>query len=81
MASAFDDPSVSQHDYLVELIEPVAVVGDEQRRVPGGRGQDVPGQRAAGIGIQVGGRLVEYQQRGALADGIGCVQHCRDPPP
>jgi len=27
-----DDPSVPQYDDLVELIEPVAVVGDEQQR-------------------------------------------------
>jgi hypothetical protein len=61
MAPAFSDPPVLQHDYLVELIEPVAVVGDEKRRASGGRGEQVCGQRAAGLGMQVRGGLVEYQ--------------------
>jgi hypothetical protein len=71
MASAFGDPPVLQHDYLVELIEPVTVVGDEERRPSGGRGEEVRGQRPAGLGMQVRGGLVEYQQRGVGEQGAG----------
>ena len=71
MAPAAGDPPVLQHDYLVELIESIAVVGDEQRRAVGGRGEEVRRQRAASLGMQVRGGLVEYQQRRIGEQGAG----------
>ena len=63
MAPALGDPPVFQHDYLVKLIEPVEVMGDEQGGAPGRDGEQVRGQRTAGIWLEVRGGLVEDQQR------------------
>ena len=63
MASAFGDPPVFQYDYLIELIEPVQVVGDEQDAAPGRSGEQVPGEGAAAVRVKVGGGFVEDQQR------------------
>jgi hypothetical protein len=49
-----------ERDDLVELIEPVEVVGDEEHRAPGRRGQQVAEQSAAGSGIEVSRGFVEY---------------------
>ena len=51
-----------ERDDLVELIEPVEVVGDEEHRASGRRGQHVGEQSAAGPGIEMGRGFVEYQQ-------------------
>ena len=63
MGAALGDSSLPQHYDLVDLIEPVELVGDEQRRAPGRRGEEIPGQGPAAGGIKVGSGLIEDQQR------------------
>jgi hypothetical protein len=50
-------PAIQDHD-LVRLVQAVQVMGDQQDRVPGRRGQQVCGQGAAVVRIQVRGRLL-----------------------
>jgi hypothetical protein len=58
------DPAPVQHDDLVDLVEPVGLVGDQQGRAARGDREQVAGESGRGLGVQVGGGLVEYQQAG-----------------
>src|SRR5450755_487022 len=62
---------LGQDHYLVEAVQTVEVVGDQQRRAAGRRGQQVLGEGQAAFAVQVGGRLVEYDQRGVSEQGPG----------
>ena len=63
MAAAPDDLSLAQDDDLVDLIEPIHVMGDEQRCPPGRGGEEIPGERTSAVRVQVGGGFVEDQHR------------------
>src|SRR5712691_4595089 len=62
MGAVLGDFPLPQDDYLVDLIEPVELVGDEQRRSPSRRGEEISGEGAAAAGVKVGRGLIEYQQ-------------------
>ena len=58
-----------QRDDLVHPLEPFRAVGDEQHGLLGRRVQDVLHQRLRGGRVEVGGRLVEQQNRSACEEG------------
>ena len=63
VAALLGDPSVVEHHDLVNLVEPIAFVGDEQDGTALGGAQQVGGEGPAAGRVQVGGGLVEDQQR------------------
>ena len=63
MAAAPDDPTAAKDEDLVDLIEPVQIVGDEHDAASGGGGEKIPGEGAAAVRVQVSGWFVEYQHR------------------
>src|SRR5690348_3478928 len=62
VAALFGDRSVVEHYDLVDLVEPVAFVGDEQDGMAFGGVEQVCGKRPAAARVEVGGGLVEDQQ-------------------
>src|SRR5215468_3211407 len=62
MAALFGHPAAIEHHDVVDLVEPVALVRDEQDGTALGGVQQVRGERPAGGRVQVGGGLVEDQQ-------------------
>jgi hypothetical protein len=63
VGALLEDLPVVEHDDVVDLVEPVEFVGDEQDRTVLGGVQQVRGERLAAAGVQVGGGLIENQQR------------------
>ncbi len=63
-------PSVEHHD-LVHLVQALQVVGDQQGGPPGRGGQQVGGQRAAVLRVQVRGRLVQDEHGRVGQQGPG----------
>ena len=61
-ASFGDLAAIECHD-LVDLVEPVGLVGDEQDGAAFGGLQQIGGQRLAGVAVGVGGGFVDDQQR------------------
>jgi hypothetical protein len=56
-------PALKHHD-LVHLVQAVQVVGDQQGGPADGRRQQIRGQGAAVLRVQVGGGLVQDEQGG-----------------
>src|SRR5215470_5876215 len=71
VAALFGDPPAVEHHDLVNLVERVAFVGDEQDGAAFGGLQQVRGKRPAAVGVEVGGGLVEDQQRRVGKKGAG----------
>ena len=63
MGAARGHPARVEHHNLVGLVEPVGLVGDQQRAAPGGHLEQVGGEGAARGWLQVRGGLVEDEQR------------------
>lgn len=63
IAAALPHPAAVEHHDLINLIKPVQLVRDEQRRAPGRDREQVRHQRAARRRLQARGRLIEHQQR------------------
>ena len=71
VGTLFGDPAVVEQHDLVDLVEPVTLVGDEQDGAALGGLQQVRGERPAGFRVEVGGGLVEDQQRRAGEERAG----------
>ena len=63
VGALFGDPAVVEHHDLVDLVEPIGLVGDEQDGAALGGLEQVGGQCLAGVWVEVGGGFVEDQQR------------------
>jgi hypothetical protein len=66
-----DRPAGGQRDDLIDEDQAFGPVGDQQDRASARGGEDVAQERLRGLGIQVGGRLVEDQHRSACEQGAG----------
>lgn len=61
MGAALDDAAGLEDDDLVDPVQAVGLVGDQQRRAPGGDVEQVGGEGAARVWVEAGGWLVEEQ--------------------
>jgi hypothetical protein len=71
VAALFGDPAVVEDHGRVDLVRPIGFVGDEQDGTAFGGVQQVRGERPAGVRVEVGGGLVEDQQRGVGEERAG----------
>ena len=72
-------PCVDDED-LVGVAHGRQPVGDHQRGTPGERRVERPLHRRLGLAVQVGGRLVEHDDRGALSSSRAIARRCFSPP-
>jgi len=63
VGAALDDAAGLEDDDLVDPVQAVGLVGDQQRRAPGGDVEQVGGEGAARVRVEAGGWLVEDEQR------------------
>jgi hypothetical protein len=71
VGAALDYPPGFQDHDLVDMVEPVELVGDEQCASSGGDFQQVGCKGLARVRVEAGGRLVEDQQRRVREQGPG----------
>jgi len=63
VGAALDHPAGVEHHDLVHPVEPVELVGDQQRAASGGDVEQVTGECRSRVRVEAGGRLVEDEQR------------------
>jgi hypothetical protein len=63
VGAALDHPAGVEHHDLVHQVKAVGLVRDQQRAAPDGDLEQVGGEGVARVRVQVGGGLVEDEQR------------------
>jgi hypothetical protein len=71
VGATLDDAALVEDEDLVDPVQAGEPVGDQQRGLSGGRVEQVVEQCALGGWIEIGGRLIQHEQRPVGQEGAG----------